>query len=184
MTEATVQPKVKPKGVLHVVGDINVRLGIIQQFGETGSAMVTIASIFLSLVTTPGLTSQKQVIAIYTFTIVVWGPFQRQLQVAYGAITFILVFLAVFIGVTVGTQTHGTQDYMTPDGVSYSLPPFFTLIDYVVMTVLVLDWQRDPLQRRTLRWRIPVDVDYALRLSHHLYTIGPCSHGCPPSRFK
>ena len=132
MTEATVQPKVKPKGVLHVVGDINVRLGIIQQFGETGSAMVTIASIFRSLVTF-GLTSQNQVIAIYTFTIVVWGPFQRQLQVAYGAITFILVFLAVFIGVTVGTQTHGTQDYMTPDGVSYSLPPFFTSINYVVI---------------------------------------------------
>ena len=79
MTEATVQPKVKPKGVLHVVGDINVRLGIIQQFGETGSTMVTIVSIFPSLVTKPGLSSQNQVIAIYTFTIVVWGPFKRQL---------------------------------------------------------------------------------------------------------
>ena len=146
--------------------------------------MVTLVSIFPSLVTKPGLTSQNQVIAIYTFTIVVWGTFQRQLQVAYGAIIFILIFLAIFIGVTVGTQTHGTQDYMTPAGVSYSLPLFFTLINYVVMTVLVLDWQRDTLQRRTLRWRIPVDVDYARRLSRHIHTIGSCSHGCPPSQFK
>lgn len=72
--------------------------GIIQQIGETGSAMVT------------------SVIAIYTFAVVMWGTFQRQLHVAYLVIVFIVVFLAIFIGVTVGTQTHGTQNYMTPAG--------------------------------------------------------------------
>lgn len=72
--------------------------GIIQQFGETGSAMVTMA------------------IAIYTFVVVMWGTFRRQLLVAYLVVGFILVFVAVFIGVTVSTQTHGTEHYMAPDG--------------------------------------------------------------------
>jgi len=80
------------------VGSYCTAQGVIQQFGETGSAMVT------------------TVIAIYTFTIVVWGTFRRQLQVAYAVIAFIFLFLIIFIGVTVGTQTHGTQHYMTPDG--------------------------------------------------------------------
>jgi len=72
--------------------------GVIQQFGETGSAMVT------------------TVIATYTFVVVMWGTFKRQLLVAYLAICSICVFLVVFIGITVGTQTHGTQDYMSPVG--------------------------------------------------------------------
>jgi hypothetical protein len=47
-----------------------------------------------------------------------WGTFRRQLLVAYLVVGFILVFVAVFIGATVGTQTHGTEHYMAPDGVS------------------------------------------------------------------
>jgi len=72
--------------------------GIIQQFGETGSAMVTM------------------VIAIYTFVVVMWGIFKRQLLVAYLIVSFIFLFVIIFIGVTVGTQTHGNQHYMAPDG--------------------------------------------------------------------
>jgi len=72
--------------------------GIIQQFGETGSAMVT------------------TVIAIYTFVVVMWGAFKHQLLVAYLVVGFIFVFITLFIGVSVGTQTHGAHHYMTPDG--------------------------------------------------------------------
>jgi len=72
--------------------------GVIQQFGETGSAMVTL------------------VIAIYTFVVVMWGKFKRQLLVAYLVVGFILFFIVLFIGITVGTQTHGNQYYMAPDG--------------------------------------------------------------------
>jgi len=72
--------------------------GVIQQFGETGSAMVTM------------------VIALYTFIVVMWGTFRRQLLVSYLAVGFIVTFVVIFIGVSVGTQTHGSQDYMAPDG--------------------------------------------------------------------
>jgi len=72
--------------------------GIMQQLGETGSAMVII------------------VIAIYTFVVVTWGTFKHGLLVAYLAIGYIWLFLILFIGITVGTQTHGTQHYMTPTG--------------------------------------------------------------------
>jgi len=72
--------------------------GTLQQFGETGSAMVT------------------TMIAIYTIARVMWGTFKHELLFAYLAINFIWLFLVIFIGVTVGTQTHGTQHYMTPAG--------------------------------------------------------------------
>jgi len=72
--------------------------GILQQAGEAGSAMVTTT------------------IAIYTFIVVMWGIFERELLFAYLAISFIWIFLFFFIGITVGTQTHGTQHYMTPAG--------------------------------------------------------------------
>ena len=47
-----------------------------------------------------------------------WGQFNHPLLVAYTAIGCIWIFLFIFIGVTVGTQTHRTQHYMTPAGVS------------------------------------------------------------------
>jgi len=71
--------------------------GVIQQLGETGSAIVT------------------TVIAIYTFTIVMWD-FKPKLLVAYLVITSIWLFLIIFIAVTVATQTHGTHHYITPAG--------------------------------------------------------------------
>jgi hypothetical protein len=93
--------------------------GILQQTGETGSAMVTIVSIlYILAVAWTDSNAPIQTIAIYTFTFVMWGIFKRELLFAYLAIGFICVFLFVFIGITVGTQTHGTQHYMTPDGVS------------------------------------------------------------------
>jgi len=72
--------------------------GILQQTGEAGTAMVTI------------------IIALYTFVVVMWRTFEHELLVAYLATAFIWVFLFIFIGITVGTQTHGTQHYMTPAG--------------------------------------------------------------------
>jgi len=72
--------------------------GVLQQAGEAGSAMVTTT------------------IAIYTFVVVMWETFEHELLIAYLAIGFIGVFLFLFIGITVGTQTHGTQHYMTPAG--------------------------------------------------------------------
>jgi len=72
--------------------------GILQQAGETGSAMVTIT------------------IAIYTFVVVMWETSEYELPIAYLGVSFILAFLFLFIGITVGTQTHGTQHYMTPAG--------------------------------------------------------------------
>jgi len=72
--------------------------GILQQFGETGSAMVT------------------TVIAVYTFIVVMWGTFRRQLRVAYSVVSIIVLFLVIFIAATVSTQTHGSQHYMAPAG--------------------------------------------------------------------
>jgi hypothetical protein len=63
---------------------------------------------------------QIQVIAIYTFAIVMWD-FNPKLLVAYLVITSIWLFLIIFIAVTMGTQTHETQHYMTPAGVSTTL---------------------------------------------------------------
>jgi len=67
--------------------------GVIQQFGDGGSAIVTM------------------VITIYTFVVVMWGPFKHQLLAAYLAIGVIFSFVVIFIGVTVGTNTH----IMAPD---------------------------------------------------------------------
>jgi hypothetical protein len=61
-----------------------------------------------------------QVIAIYTFAIVMWD-FRLKLLVPYLVIISIWLFLIIFIAVTVGTQTHGTQHYMAPAGVSTTL---------------------------------------------------------------
>lgn len=61
-------------------------------------------------------------IAIHTFLTVIWGGshFWRKLLPAYLVIGCISLFLVIFIGITVGTQTHGTQHYMAPAGVSRS----------------------------------------------------------------
>jgi len=61
-----------------------------------------------------------------------WGTFKRQLLVAYLAVGFICLFLALFIGITVGIHTHGTEHYMAPAGVSC----FFAIILVVIVLML------------------------------------------------
>jgi hypothetical protein len=97
-----------------------------------------------------------------------WEPFRRELLVACLVIGFIWLFLIIFIGVTVGTQTHGTRHYMTPVGVSEFLQRGIYRV-YVVATVLVLDRQR--IRCRALCRRIRLDVDRPRRISNDLYTI-------------
>jgi hypothetical protein len=104
--------------VLSIIIDKIVCIGILQQFGETGSAMVTTASVPPSSSYHLILTPQIQVIAVYTFVVVMWGTFRRQLRVAYSVISIIVIFLVIFIAATVSTQTHGSQHYMAPAGVS------------------------------------------------------------------
>jgi hypothetical protein len=104
--------------VLSIIIDNIICIGILQQFGETGSAMVTTVSIPPSSSYHLILTRQIQVIAVYTFVVVMWGTFRRQLLVAYSVISIIVLFLVIFIAVTVSTQTHGGQHYMAPAGVS------------------------------------------------------------------
>ena len=46
-----------------------------------------------------------------------WGTFKRELLAAYLAVGVIVTFMVVFVGVTVGTNTH----IMAPVGVNYFL---------------------------------------------------------------
>jgi hypothetical protein len=74
----------------------------------------------------------RQVIAIYTLGAVIWGARSnvwRKLLPAYLIIGCISLFLAIFIGITVGTQIHGTQHYMAPAGVSRS--QIFVVVEFM-----------------------------------------------------
>lgn len=101
--------------------------------------------IYFLAVARPDSSPQVQVIAVYTFATVMWGTFGHELLAACLVMIFIFIFLIVFIGVTVGTQTHGTHQYMTPAGVSGFLQRCPSHRVYAAAIVLVLDRQRVPL---------------------------------------
>src|ERR1700691_1028798 len=64
----------------------NLCVTMLQQFGETGSAMVTTANILPSGRTILFLNPRIKAIVIYTFVVVMWETFKHQLLVGYPVI--------------------------------------------------------------------------------------------------
>jgi len=71
--------------------------GIVKQLGITGVALSTLA------------------ITIHTFMVVIWGKNHR-LTIAYFVVASIWVFLIIFLSLSVGLNTHGSNFYETPVG--------------------------------------------------------------------
>ncbi|KZP09500.1 hypothetical protein FIBSPDRAFT_963895 [Athelia psychrophila] len=70
--------------------------GIIQQIGETGSALSTLA------------------IAIFSVVAVLWGKLSRNFLAAYLVVSFTWIFVALLVGI--GYSQRGPDSYETPDG--------------------------------------------------------------------
>lgn len=70
--------------------------GIVQQLGETGVAMATLT------------------IAIHTFIVVLWGKLKHQLVVAYVVVTFIWLYVILFVSISVSVHTRDSTYYETP----------------------------------------------------------------------
>ena len=58
-----------------------------------------------------------QAIAIHTFIVVMWGKLGHQINVAYYVVGFTWLFVILFVGISTGIHTKGSEHYMTPDGV-------------------------------------------------------------------
>jgi len=72
--------------------------GAVQQLGDTGSALATLA------------------IALHTFIVVLWGPRRHQYFTAYIVVGLTWLFVGLFIVLTVTLNTHGSNFYETPAG--------------------------------------------------------------------
>lgn len=82
-----------------------------------------------------------------------WGRLGRQIKVAYYVVGFTWLFIILFVAITTGVHTKGSEHYMTPDGVSFYLLMLVQTERLTCTTVLVLDWRRArPLQKGT-NWR-------------------------------
>ena len=94
-------------------------LGTLQQIGETGSALATLVRSDISMyhywdiaLTVP------QAIAVHTVIAVLWGKLSRNTPVAYCVVGITWLFVILFVAVGVSVNTHGSEHYETPDGVS------------------------------------------------------------------
>jgi len=72
--------------------------GIMQQLGDTGSALATLA------------------IAIHSFVVVFRGTRHGKRSTAYGVVGLTWIFIAFFIAMGVSIHTHGSSFYETPVG--------------------------------------------------------------------
>jgi len=80
------------------IGDFCTVQGIVQQLGETGSALATLA------------------IAIHTFVVIFWGPRRHQYFVAYVIVGVTWLFVTLFVAIGVSVNTHGSNSYENPVG--------------------------------------------------------------------
>ncbi|KIM80581.1 hypothetical protein PILCRDRAFT_526797 [Piloderma croceum F 1598] len=80
------------------VGGFCTAQGVLQQIGETGSALATLA------------------IAIYTFVVVLWGPARHPYFVAYTVVGLNWLFITLFVAISVPIHTHGSDYYEQLDG--------------------------------------------------------------------
>ncbi|KZP09515.1 hypothetical protein FIBSPDRAFT_681977, partial [Athelia psychrophila] len=78
------------------VGNYCTAQGTIQQIGETGSALATLA------------------IAIYSVFAVLWGKLSGNFVAAYLVVGFTWIFVALLVAI--GVTTPGSDHYETPDG--------------------------------------------------------------------
>lgn len=80
------------------VGGFCTAQGVIQQLGETGSALATLA------------------IALHTFVVVLWGVRRHQYFIAYSVVGVTWLFVGLFVATTVAVFTRGSNFYETPVG--------------------------------------------------------------------
>ncbi|KAF7972377.1 hypothetical protein HWV62_18086 [Athelia sp. TMB] len=80
------------------VGGYCTAQGTLQQIGETGSALATLA------------------IAVHTIIAVLWGKLSRNTLVAYIVVGSTWLFVILFVAIGVSLNTHGSEHYETPDG--------------------------------------------------------------------
>ncbi|EPQ56951.1 hypothetical protein GLOTRDRAFT_127335 [Gloeophyllum trabeum ATCC 11539] len=71
--------------------------GILQEFGEMGVAAATLA------------------IALHTFRVLAWGRFTYDHLVAYIVVCVIIVYDALFVGLSTGINASEGKDYILPD---------------------------------------------------------------------
>jgi len=72
--------------------------GAVQQLGDTGSALATLA------------------IAIYTFVTILWGPRRHHYFIAYAAVSLTWLFIVLFITISVTHNTRGSNFFDMPVG--------------------------------------------------------------------
>ena len=63
-----------------------------------------------------------QTIAIHTFIVVMWGRLGHQINVAYYMVGFTWLFVILFVAISTGIHTKGSEHYMTPVGVGLHPP--------------------------------------------------------------
>jgi len=79
-------------------GDFCTAQGIVQQLGDTGSALATLA------------------IAIHTFVVALWGIQPHQHSIAYAIVGLTWIFVCFFVGIGVSINTRGSNFYESPVG--------------------------------------------------------------------
>jgi len=72
--------------------------GVLQQLGETGSALTTLA------------------LAVHTFVVVLWNHKHPPAHIAFIVVGLIWIFVAFFVAMSVSNHTQGSKFYMAPVG--------------------------------------------------------------------
>ncbi|KZP15512.1 hypothetical protein FIBSPDRAFT_795315 [Athelia psychrophila] len=131
-----------------VLGGYCTAQGAIQQFGELGSSLSTLA------------------IAIHTFVGVMWGKLGRNFIFAYCVVAFNWLFVILFVALGVSLNKGSSRPYETPDGFWCWISPNYEaeqitgeylwlwstmIISFVTYTGLFL-WARGNLTVSTDRW--------------------------------